>query len=33
MLGISEAAVRKRLERARRMLEEILGREDFSNGD
>jgi RNA polymerase sigma-70 factor (ECF subfamily) len=33
MLGISEAAVRKRLERARRMLEEILGREDFSNDD
>ena len=33
MLGISEAAVRKRLERARRMLEEFLGREDFSNDD
>lgn len=33
MLGISEAAVRKRLKRARRMLEEILGREDFSNDD
>ena len=33
MLGISEAAVRKRLERARRMLEEILGREGFSNDD
>ena len=28
MLDISEAAVRKRLERARRMLEEILRRED-----
>jgi len=33
MLGISVAAVRKRLERARRMLEEILGREGFSNDD
>lgn len=33
MLDISEAAVRKRLERARRMLAEILGREDFSNDD
>jgi RNA polymerase sigma-70 factor (ECF subfamily) len=33
MLGISEAALRKRLERARRMLEEILGREDCSNDD
>ena len=29
MLGISETAVRKRLERAKRMLEEILRREDF----
>jgi RNA polymerase sigma factor (sigma-70 family) len=33
MLGISETAVRKRLDRARRMLEEILGREGFSNDD
>ena len=33
MLGISEAAVRKRLERARRMLEEILRREDFCDED
>ena len=33
MLDISEAAVRKRLERARRMLEEILGKEDFDNDD
>ena len=31
MLGVSEAAVRKRLERARRMLEEILGREGNSD--
>jgi len=31
MLDISEAAVRKRLERARSMLEEILRREDFAN--
>jgi RNA polymerase sigma-70 factor (ECF subfamily) len=33
MLDISEAAVRKRLERARLMLEEILGKEDFDNDD
>ncbi len=33
MLDISEAAVRKRLERARRMLEEILGREGNSDDD
>ncbi|WP_041314013.1 RNA polymerase sigma factor [Heliomicrobium modesticaldum] len=33
MLGISEAAVRKRLERARRMLEEILGMEGNSDDD
>ena len=33
MLGISETAVRKRLERARRMLEEILRREDFCDED
>jgi len=31
MLGISESAVRKRLERARRMLEEIMGREGNSD--
>lgn len=33
MLGISETAVRKRLERARRMLEEILRRENFCDED
>ena len=33
MLDISEAAIRKRLERARRMLEEILGREENSDDD
>ncbi|MBA1334991.1 MAG: RNA polymerase ECF-type sigma factor [Firmicutes bacterium] len=31
MLDISEAAVRKRLERAKRMLEEILGREESTD--